>query len=243
MRNESHIIWDTLENWKNICTGGIYLYDDVSTDNTVEIARSHPIVKDVILGDFWDPDREKSEWFNRQMVLIRAQQEADENTWFVLFDMDEHIYNFTQYELFAQEHVKAIACRLWDFYLTPEDVDLSYKKREWVGPEYRTIIFFFRNNPALRYHLPDQREVTLPEYGEIPVHGSIKHFGKGFSVKQYENTCNYYIKYFPRYSDKWRKRVGKAIHTNYESDFGNKLVKWKDRMQGFSLETQIYGQN
>ena len=75
---------------------------------------------------------------------------------------------------------------------------------------------------------------------QIPIHGDIKHFSKGFSVEEYEKTCQYYIGW-PKYSEKWRKRVGKAIKVDMLSDFGNKLIKWKDRLQGFSLETQSYG--
>lgn len=241
MRNEAHIALDTLNNWAPFCTGGIYLYDDVSTDNTVEICKVHPAVKEVILGDFWDPDREKAEWMNRQTVLMRAQQDSNPNDWFVLFDMDEHIHNFTAYELFEQKHVKAIACRLYDIYITPKDVNENYKKRQWVGPEYRTIIFFFRNSPYIKYSLPDQREISLPAGGEIPIHADIKHYGKGFSVEHWEQTCDYYIRYWPKYSDKWRTRKGKAIKEDMLSDFGNKLVKWSDRDKGFSLENQPYG--
>lgn len=244
VRNEAHVIKDTLDNWANICTGGIYIYDDVSNDNTVEICRSHSAVKDVIEGKIWDGDREKAEWFNRQCVLMRAQQDAGPEDWFVYLDADEHLYNFDQYELFFQPQVKAIACRLFDVHITPEDIDKNYKEREWVAPEYRTIVFFFKNSPYLKYHLPDQRIVDLPpDVGNIPIHGDIKHYGKGFSVEQWEQTCDYYIKFWPKYSDKWRKRKGKAVKEDYLSDFGNPLVKWKDRMKGFSLENQSYGKN
>jgi glycosyltransferase involved in cell wall biosynthesis len=244
MRNEAHILKDTLDNWSNICTAGIYIYDDCSDDNSVAIARAHSNVIDVIEGDYWDPDREKAEWFNRQMVLNRAKQDSGPDDWFVYFDADEHLYNFENYELFNFPTIKAIACRLYDFYITPEDKDLSYKKREWIGPEYRTIVFFFRNDPSLSYSLPDQRIVTLPDdVGNIPIEGAIKHYGKGFSVDQWESTCNYYIRHWPKYADKWRKRVGKAVHENMESDFGNKLIKWSDRNKGFTLEDKVYGKN
>ncbi len=243
VRNEAHIIKDTLGNWAPFCTGGIYVYDDVSTDKTVEICRAHPAVKEVILGNVWDPDREKAEWFNRQQVLMRAQQSAGPDDWFVYFDADEQIYNFTDYKLFENSAVKAIACRLYDFYITPEDVDKPYKERQYIGPEFRTIPFFFKNSPYLRYHLPDQRIVTMEPGIQIPIHGDIKHYGKGFSVEQWEHTCQYYIKFWPKYSSKWRKRVGKAIKKDMLSDFGNQLILWKDRIRGFSLEFQTYGKN
>jgi glycosyltransferase involved in cell wall biosynthesis len=243
VRNEEEILKDTLDNWSSFCTEGIYIYDDVSTDRTVEIARAHPSVREVIEGSFWDPDREKAEWFNRQTVLLRAQQFSGPNDWFVYFDADEHIYNFDQYELFLDPNIQAIACRLYDVYITPEDQDKPYKERQWIGPEFRTIPFFFRNSPYVRYHLPDQRIVTMESGINVPIHGDIKHYGKGFSVAHWEATCDYYIRYWPKYSDKWRQRKGKAIHDKMESDFGNKLIRWHDRDRGFSLENKPYGQN
>lgn len=244
VRNEEKIIKDVLDHWAPFCTEGIYIVDDVSTDRTVEIARAHPAVKVVIEVDSWDPDREKAEWYLRQLALTRAKQDSGPDDWFVYFDCDEFIYNFEHYELFNDPQVNAIACKLYDIYITPEDKDGSYRERDWVGPEYRTIIFFFRNDPSLRYHLPDQRIVTLPDnVGRIPIHGDIKHYGKGFSVEQWEETCQYYIRYWPKYADKWRKRVGKAVKEDMLSDFGNKLIKWKDRNAGFSLENKPYGKN
>jgi glycosyltransferase involved in cell wall biosynthesis len=244
VRNEQAILQDTLSKWGEICTGGIIVLDEKSTDNTIQIARMHPAVKDVLEADFWDPDREKAEWFNRQMLLNRGKQLANDNTWFVYFDADEHLYNFHNFGLFENPDVNAIACRLFDVYITPEDVEVSYDKREWVGPEFRTIVFFFRNQAGIKYHLPDQRQVTLPtDVGPIPIEGAIKHYGKGFSIEAWEETCDYYIKYWPKYADKWRKRKGKAIHSEMLSDFGNPLLKWVNRNQGFSLEDQSYGQN
>lgn len=243
VRNEAHIIKDVLDHWAPYCTGGIYIVDDASTDKTVEIARAHPAVKDVHVVTFWDPDREKAEWFNRQLALSRAQQDAGPDDWFVYFDCDEFIYGFDDYGMFENPDIKAIACRLYDFYITPEDVSKSYKEREWIGPEYRTIPFFFRNSIYLKYHLPDQRIVTMEPGIQIPIHGDIKHFGKGYSVEKWEETCDYYIKFWPKYSDKWRKRKGKAVHEDYLSDFGNKLIKWADRHKGFTLEDKNYGKN
>ena len=243
MRNEEKIIKDTLDNWAPFCTGGIYVYDDVSTDKTVEICKAHPAVKKVIEGDYWDPDREKAEWMNRQEALRHAQQDAGPDDWFVYFDADEHIYNFNDYNLFQNPEVKAIACRLYDVYITIRDVDLNYQKRQWVGPEYRTIVFFFRNSEYLSYNKPDQRIVDLEPGINIPIHGDIKHYGKGYSVDQWESTCDYYIRHWPKYADKWRKRKGKAVKEVMYSDFGNKLIEWKDRDKGFTLEDKVYGKN
>jgi len=46
---------------------------------------------------------------------------------------------------------------------------------------------------------------------------------------------HYYINHrwknkYPKFRKKWEKRKGKAIHN--KSDFGNPLIKWKDRFKG-----------
>ena len=243
VRNESLIIKDTLDSWARICTGGIYVYDDVSDDNTVAICKAHPAVKAVIEGTFWDPARETAEWQNRQAVLLKAQQDAGADDWFVYFDADEFLFNFNNYELFNDPSVKAIACRLFDCYITPEDVNEPYHKRKWFGPEFRTIPMFFRNSPYLRYQYPDQRVVTMEPGIQIPIHGVLKHYGKGYSVEHWEATCDYYVRFWPKYAAKWAQRKGKAVHTDMKSDFGNPLILFKDIDKGFSLEQQSYGLN
>jgi len=242
VRNEEAIIKETLDCWASIYTGGIYIYDDCSDDKTVEICRAHPAVKEVIEGTFFDPDRERAEWFNRQMILARAQQDSGPDDWFGYNDADEFLYNFERFELFSDPNTKAIACRLYDLYINDDEVDLPWQKRNWYGPEFRTIVFFFRNSPYVRYHLPDQRIVSLEPGIQIPLQGEIRHISKGQGIKEWEEMCDYYVKYWPKYAEKWRQRKGKAVHHGY-SDFGNKLIRWKDRKYGFSLETQPYGLN
>lgn len=245
IRNEEKIIRDTLDHWGKICSGGIYICDDESTDSTVEICKSHPSVKKITIAD-WDPDRERAEWWNRQQALNMAMEDAEDDDWFVYFDADERIY-FDRYDLLFKEDVKAIACRLYDVFITPEDVKKIYTERNWVGPEYRTIPFFFRNSPYLSYDKPDQRIANLEPGIQIQVAGIVKHYGKGLSVQHWEETCDYYINFWPKYAAKWKERKGKAIKKDYKSDFGNKLIKFNDvlsgREEGFSLERQDYGKN
>ena len=234
---------DTLDHWQRYCTGGIYVYDDKSTDKTVEICKKHPAVKAVIEGQIWDPDRETAEYQNRQEVLERARQDAAPDDWFVYFDADERLF-FDDWKLLFAPHVKAIACKLYDIYITPEDVQKKYVERQWVGPEFRTIVFFFRNSSWLSYDKPDQRVVNLLPNTQIYIAGYVKHYGKGLSVQHWEETCDYYINHWPKYADKWSRRKGKAVKTDMMSDFGNPLIKWEEREEkGFPLETQPYGRN
>lgn len=250
IRNEQEIIKDTLDHWGKICTGGIYVYDDASTDKTLQICKDHPAVRGIVEGGEWDTDRERAEHENRQAVLERAQRTALPDDWFVYFDADEFFADPSQEipGLLFDQGVKAIACRLYDVYITPQDVNSPYHQRTQVGPEFRTIVMFFRNDPALGYDKPDQRIVNLPPDNRgIARAGLIKHYGKGFSVEHWEATCDYYINHFPKYAAKWRARKGKAVKEDYRSDFGNPLISFIDVMAGIEmgipLEQQVYGRN
>lgn len=251
IRNEQDIIKDTLDHWAKICTGGIYVYDDASTDFTVKVCRAHSSVKEVIESKIWETDREHAEWANRQAILSLAKRNANPDDWFVYFDADERLATGPAgqfWKPFFDPNVKAVACKLYDVYITPMDETKYYDYRDFVGPEYRTIVMFFRNHPDLSYDKPDQRVVNLPnDHRAVVVSGYIKHFGKGISVKHWEETCQYYINYFPKYAKKWQDRLGKAIKSDYKSDFGNKLISFNDvvlgRIEGIPLESQIYGRN
>ena len=225
IRNEQEIIKDTLDHFSQFCNGGIYIYDDVSTDKTVEICRSHPAVKDIVLGKVWNPNRFDAEWQTRQAVLERAKM--DNPDWFIYFDADERIeFDFTEEVL---KNYDAIWMKLFDFYITPEDKDLPYTARTKMGCEYRRIVMAFKNSPHLRYHIPDQRIVTLPPNAKMLEAGYVKHYGKAISIQQWEETCDYYASHFPEpYRSKWLKRKGKAIHTD-KSDFGMPLIKWSEK--------------
>ena len=62
VRNEEHIIQDTLNHFDQFCTGGIFIYDDCSTDNTYLICKNHPSVKKIIKGEKWDSERARAEF-------------------------------------------------------------------------------------------------------------------------------------------------------------------------------------
>jgi glycosyltransferase involved in cell wall biosynthesis len=228
IRNEEDILKDTLDHWSKLCDGGIFVYDDCSTDRTVEICKNHPAVKGIVQGKTWDNNRAKAEFQNRQSILVEALKIAKDSDWIVYFDADEFLYNFDKKIL--TDNIDGIRCRLFDVYITLEDSHEMYHKRNYVGPEYRDILFFFRVPCIDSYKFLDQRECSLKPNSRLIQAGFIKHFGKGFSVQQWEATCDYYSKYFPMYAEKWMKRKGKAIHKL--SDFGAKLIKFSDILNG-----------
>jgi glycosyltransferase involved in cell wall biosynthesis len=236
IRNESEIIKETLDHMATFCSE-VYVYDDCSTDNTVDICNNHNVVKGIVEGSSWDQDRENAEFQNRQAVLELAKEKSDiqEDDWFIYMDADERIdFNW---KVFEANHMRidAIMMRLFDFYITEEDKDKHYSERTKIGPEYRDILFMFKCSHALGYFHRDQRECNMIPGTRIGVAGYVKHYGKSISIQQWEDTCEYYATTFPKYADKWNARRGKAIHT--ESDFGYPLITWDEKeTKGISMQ-------
>tara|TARA_R110000868_G_scaffold17694_5_gene77427 strand:+ start:483 stop:1196 length:714 start_codon:yes stop_codon:yes gene_type:complete len=224
IRNESEIIQETLDHMSEFCSE-VFVYDDYSTDNTVEICEAHPLVTKVVKGKTWDSVRARAEFENRQAIYLEASKVCGPDDWFVYMDADERI-EFDWHKL--ADHIDAVQMRLFDFYITEEDVNKKYAERRWIGPEYRNILFAFRFGATTGYHGLDQRECTLKSY-RILQDGFVKHYGKAISEEQWEETCNYYANHFPMYAAKWLARKGKAIHT--ESDFGRPLILWKEKLK------------
>jgi len=219
VRNEEEIISDTIEHFSQWCEK-IYVYDDCSTDRTVEILKGFNNVV-VIEGKEWDKDRFRAEYTTRQRVLEEAQKENPE--WILYFDADERI----DWDFKGLEEGDVVWMKLFDFYITEEDKNLTYKDRKWLGQEYRRIAMLFRNSPELKYWKNDQRICSYPDnYREINA-GYVKHYGKAISIEEWEKTCDYYQNFPEPYKTKWLERKGKAIHT--KSDFGTELIKWEDK--------------
>jgi hypothetical protein len=236
IRNEAHIIADTLDNWAQYCDA-IHVYCDACTDDTAAICRAHPCVVEVMESDCMDPDRERAEWFNRHTVLHSARRFMSPLDWIVNFDGDEHLYNIDPTILDVPD-VQVVVCRSYDTYITEEDKELTereYSGRRWVGPEWEWAPYFYSNRFPWDFTKPDQRNMSwgalaVPKEAYI-VHGAVRHWGKGLSVQKFEDKCKYYAETFgPRYADKWEKRRGRAVHT--VSDFGQELVEWERIISG-----------
>jgi len=231
VRNEAHIIKDTLDNWAEHCDW-IHVYDDYSTDGTARICEEHPAVKEVISSNLIDPNRERAEWFNRQAALSSAQRFMQKDDWVVYFDADEHLWDFDN-RILQDPKNDVITLRSFDVYITPEDAHLgveNYGQRQWVSPAWEFCLYFFRNSPFLRFDMPDQRHMHhKPDAKYAMSCGAIQHWGKGLSVEMWEKKCEYYTEVFgPKYQKKWEARKGKAVHTDMKCDFGFDLVLWQD---------------
>ena len=226
IRNEAAIIRETLDHMASFCRE-VYVYDDHSTDNTVAVCRAHPIVKGIIEGAAWDSDRARAEWQNRKAVLELGRKQAGPDDWFVYMDADERIDFDFSLLAHLDKSVVGIKMKLFDFYITAADVNDHYSRRKYCGPEYRSILMAFRNLPTLDYSMPDQRQVFLNHPGTVLDMGYVKHYGKGISIQQWEDTCDYYANHFPQYAAKWRARKGKAVHDR--SSFGYPLITWDQK--------------
>jgi len=238
VRNEGHMIEDTLDHMGELCNAGLYVLDDCSTDKTDSILQSHSAVTKVVRNTQWDPDprmRDVYEGTHRQTVYDLAVQHSKPD-WVFCFDADEFpLFPVAKIEHGGAELLgDAIKLRLWDYYITPEDVDKTYSERTWIGPEYRDILMMFRPNPAIIFKT---RVPTVPPEYQINTWGEVKHYGKAISVEEYEKTVKYYTKFRSQfYVDKWTSRKGKAVKKNMKSDFGRPLIKWDERhVQGVLL--------
>lgn len=155
------------------------------------------------------------------------------------FDADER-FDLT-YKTFQDlpDHIDGVRIRLFDAYMTEADhADYTAETPLWgfrtfFGPEYRDILMIFRNTDAIHFEGLDSREPVGCQ--SVITQNYCQHYGKGLSVQQWEETCNYYSTYFPEpYHTKWEQRKGKAIHTL--SDFGRELCSWDDaKHNGISL--------
>ena len=217
VRNESLILEDTLKHYLGFLDT-VVLYDDASTDNTVEIAQSFDRVT-VIRGDAWRKDRLTEETRHRALLLDMCKTD-----WVYCFDADERLIG----ELPTVLNADGYRFALFDGYMTADcsspyiEGELSRLDRMW-GPERRDILMLFRKSKA-EYKGLDKREPNV--YGVVELASArIKHFGKCLSIDHWEETCDYYANHFPEpYKTKWRQRKGKAIHT--KSDFGRELLTW-----------------
>ena len=241
-RNEESILKDTLDHMAGFCDE-VIVYDDASTDGSYSICENHPIVKTFSSSLKWDPNREHAENRNRNALLGKAIQYANDLDWFVYMDADERIEFDWSLLKNPRFYCDAVRMKLFDFYISPDDVDLKYSERKWCGPEFRKIIFAFRAFASSEgFPNPFQREPNLPMYSRVFEAGYVKHYGKGLSVEDWEKKCDFYSKYAPRYAAKWERRKGKAVHTH--SSFGMPLIKWEEKEEkGVLLTPEIEKQS
>ena len=228
VRNEEKLIQNTLNHVAGL-VDEIYVYDDCSEDHTPIVCEQHPAVKKVIKGTKWADTthgRNIAEGRLRQIVYEEAKDNGAD--WVYCFDADE----FADFRLVDRKVdfslYDSIALRLFDFYITQEDIEWEYFNRRWIGPEYRDIPMLFKVRPELRFTQRAPRNIGRCKH----IGGYVKHYGKAMSVEQWEKDCEYYssIRWKdlnPVLQKRWEDRKGKAVHTR--SDFGRELITWQEK--------------
>src|SRR4249919_3950674 len=92
VRNEALILGDTLD-FVGRHVDAIIAYDDASTDQTLELLRSHPKVALILANGTWETDvkaRREAEHRHRQLLLQCAREQLLFD-WMFCFDADERI--------------------------------------------------------------------------------------------------------------------------------------------------------
>ena len=242
VRNEADIITDSVNHWREFTTGKLVIYDDCSTDLTPDILSATEGV-DLIRGTHHHKDRDFANYWCREQALKEIRKVAAPGDWVVCADADERIEFDWQSLATLPKHINAIAIRLFDYYITPEDAGKGWKARTWIGPEYRDIVMIWRHHPSIKYDQPSQRIPTILDRREIQS-GYCHHYGKARSVEAWETKCKYYQGHFsaqPLMQSKWKHREGKAIKADYRSDFKYPLIKWSERSEkGIPLTAEVH---
>ena len=237
IRNEALILPDTLD-YLATQVDAIVVYDDASTDDTVDILRKHPKVALIVANQSWEKDvaaRKLAEGRHRGLLLDMARSELPHD-WMFCFDPDERVTGSLPSFVAGLEAdaSDAVRVQLFDAYMTPEDCapyapDLPLLHfRKFYGPEQRDILMLWRNRPAINFSEGQGRTPVGVSNVKIDLH--CQHYGKSLSVDHWEETCDYYIRHFPfeTYGKKWTERKGQAIHT--ESDFQRPLYEWGEEL-------------
>ena len=232
IRNEALILNDFL-NHISTFSDGIIVFDDDSTDETLDICRSHDKVCCIIRNTQWSSTlRTNQETFHRDLLNQCASYFFD-FLWFFYLDADERLIGNIREDTLSlnKNKIHYIRVPLYDAYLTPNDCQPFTAEssllngRVFFGPERRDIIFAWNKHANAEYILDDAREpsVSSNQYTTIFL---CQHYGKAISKERWDDKCYYYINNFPFdvYGRKWESRLGKAVHCF--SDFDTPLYKW-----------------
>lgn len=233
IRNESDIISDFLAHVSEF-SDAVIVFDDSSSDSTLDIVRSHPKVVAIIKNILWDANNRTNQETLHRKALNTVANKLFSPKWIIYMDADERLVGNVRRDLEAIDNTKVdfIRIPLFDAYMTKTDSEDTLpgekllNRRRYYGPERRDIIFIWSGNIEAKFVQDDAREPEIDSKNYLTLF-KCQHLGKALTIDRWESKCDYYIANFPNvYAKKWSERKGKAIHT--ESDFGTPLFEWGD---------------
>lgn len=160
--------------------------------------------------------------------LLQMMKRDSRCEWVLQLDADERIANPAGLLALTRQDKDAWVMPLVDYYITPGDADLvdrcsPQEVRHAFGPEVRWTLVLFRLQSWTFVSRGDVREpqgFRRARIGRSTI--VIEHYGKSISVEDWDRKARFYIEHYPAYREKWKDRLGKAVHES-RSDFGHVL--------------------
>ncbi|MFC1651546.1 methyltransferase domain-containing protein [Patescibacteria group bacterium] len=252
VKDEKMMMQEHLDHMSKFCDE-IWVYDDLSSDGTYEIAKKHPKVKKVIqTSKNWKPKKygivsDPLELGKKNQRLMDEASKKSGADWFVFMDVDEFLDEDLIKELpkmLQNQKHDAICLELYDFFITEKDKDKPYKGdlqaiRPYCGTEYRHQLFLWRNLKGLYFREGTHREPDgLKKSRTLYSHHKIKHYGKAKSIEDYKKKAKLYRKYRPQLNKSKFKFTKTAVRKD-ESDLG-KLITWDELKKNPKLRGKLF---
>jgi glycosyltransferase involved in cell wall biosynthesis len=209
IRNEAHIIQDTLDRMQDFCKH-VYIYDDASEDNTVEICKNHPVTAEIICETKWNNNQEYIQSQERKALLEYAKFREPTASHFIYMDADEVPFIDDKFLKEAKRHDMTVM-KLYNAVMTKDDkepVEKLENARKYFDPVPREIPFIFHRSAMYHGGIKCERYPKIPTmegfFPKVLHKGLVQHYGRAISKEEWDKTCDHYIKNVPALSEKWK---------------------------------------
>jgi len=252
VKNEEMMMQEHLDHMAKFCDS-ICVYDDRSTNGTLEIIKNHPKVKKILrTSKRWKPKpvgtvKDPLELWKKNQKMLNAARRSLKPDWFIFLDIDEFFDEDLLRDLpklLKTKDYDAICFQMYDFFITEKDKDKPYKGdiqsiRSYAGTEYRDQLFLFRNISGLYFKEAAHKEpIGFKNDRILYTKYKIKHYGKAKSVEDYYQKSKHYLKYRPHLRKSKFKFTQPPVRKD-KSDLG-KLVKWEEIKKNLQARGSVF---